>query len=203
MGENLLWLQNHFLEKNFLPNIFTKIFLVEFFYDSKIENSFTLKIFLNTFSSEIYCYKIISLKTGSNQKFSSQMIVRKFFMAGKSIPRKQVCFQNFHQKYFGPKFFNCKIISTKKIRTKNFHQLFLVEYFLLLHNHFLENRFQPKIFIKNFLVEIFLFLQNHFLENRFVPKIFINNFLVGKFLWFQNHFLENRFLPKFVSNFLA
>ena len=98
-----------------------------------------------------------------------------------------------------------------------------------MQNNFLENRFQPKIFIKNLLVENFLWLQNHFLENRFEPKIFIKKFwskifygwkfnsskqvgtinyhtnsLVENFLWLQNHFLENRFEPKiFIKKFLV
>jgi hypothetical protein len=105
----------------------------------------------------------------------------------------------------------------------------LVENFLWLQNHFLENRFEPKIFIKNVLVENCLWLQNHFLENRFEPKIFIkifwskifygcniissktglnqnfsSKFLVENFLWLQNHFLENRFEPKIIiKNFLV
>jgi len=85
----------------------------------------------------------------------------------------------------------------------------------LLQNHFHENRFLPKNFIKIFWSKIFLWLQNHSLENMFLRKIFIKTFLVKKvfgcklissetifikhcpqknlvenFLWLQNQLLE-------------
>jgi hypothetical protein len=45
----------------------------------------------------------------------------------------------------------------KQVPTKNFHQYFLVENFLWLQNHSLENRFLPRIFIENFLVGKFFY----------------------------------------------
>ena len=132
--EIFLWLQNHFLENNLLPKIFNIIFGSKFF----------------------YCFKIISSKTESYQKFSTKLFGRKFFVVAKSFPRKQVW-------------------------TKNLHNNILVENFLWLQYNFLENRFEPKIIIKFFLFEGFLLIQNHFLANRFEPKIFIKMFLVENF----------------------
>ena len=80
------------------------------------------------------------------------MFGRKLFIVAKSFPRKQV-------------------------PTKNFHEICLVENFLWSQNHFLENRFLLKMFIKFIWSKIFLWSQNHFLENRFILKIFI------KFFW--------------------
>ena len=136
-------------------------------------------------------------------------------MVSKSYPRKQVCAQKFHQKFwwlqnhflenrYEPEifikniwlkiFYGCKIISTKTGLNQKFSsEMFCVENVLWLQNHFLENRFQPKIFIEN----LFQF-QNHFHKNRFEQKIFIKNILVENFLWLQNHFLENRLRKKFL-----
>jgi len=49
----------------------------------------------------------------------------------------------------------------------------MVENFLWLKNHYLENMYKPKISIKHFWVQNFLWLQNHYLENMFNPKIFL------------------------------
>jgi hypothetical protein len=68
-------------------------------------------------------------------------------------------------------YYSCKIISSKTGLKQKFSSNFFFENFLLLQNHFFENWFEPKIFIKQFLVENFLWLQNHFLENSFETKI--------------------------------
>ena len=119
--ENFLWLQNHFFGNRFEPKLFRS------------------KIF--------YGCKIISLKTGLNQKFFDL----KFFMVAKSFPREQDW-------------------------TKIFINNSVFQNVLCLENHFLEDRFLQNILIKNCLVENFLWLQNHFLENRFELKITINIF---------------------------
>jgi len=113
------------------------------------------------------------------------------FLVAKSFPRKEVCFKN------------------------SFEKNVMVEYFLWLQNHFLEIRFDRKIFGNNSWSIIsygckiispktglqekkfwetrfgrkFFMVQNHFLENRFARKILSQKFLVKNFLWFQNHFL--------------
>jgi hypothetical protein len=56
-----------------------------------------------------------------------------------------------------------KSLPQKQVLTKNFPKFFLQKIFMVA-NHFLNKRFEPKIFIKKFLVENFLWLQNHFLE---------------------------------------
>ena len=82
------------------------------------------------FGRNFYVCKIISSKTGYYLNFSSNIFGRKFFVVAKSFPRKQVC-------------------------TKTFHQHFLVETFLNLQNNFLENKFEPKVFINKFRLKIF------------------------------------------------
>ena len=94
-------------------------------------------------------------------------------------------------------FYGCKVISSEIGLNQKFSlTIFWSKLFLCLQNHFLENRFEPEIFVKKFLVEIFLWLENHFLGNGLEPNILIENFLVENFLWLQNHFLGNRFEPK-------
>ena len=76
-------------------------------------------------------------------------------MVAKSFPRKQVPTKNFHQ-LFGRKFFMvAKSFPRNQVRTKNFHQIFLVENFLWSQNHFLQNKYLLKIFIKFFWSKIF------------------------------------------------
>jgi len=82
----------------------------------------------------------------------------------------------------------------QKFSSKRFGQKFL-----WLQNHFLGNRFEPKIFInfhEKFLVQNFLWLQNHFLENGFDPKIFVQNFLVQKFSMVAKSFPGRRGLTE-------
>ena len=94
----------------------------------------------------------------------------------------------------------------------------MVENFLWLQNHFLDNRFERKISLKNFWSKIFYvckiisskigshqkFSWNIFWSNIFCgwkiisrkyvqTKNFQKHFWVENFLWLQNHFLENRF----------
>ena len=124
--ENFLRLQNHFLGNRFDPKIFIKNFFSKIFYYCKIISSKTglNQKFSSTFFWSIIFYgcKIISSKTGFNQKSSTKIFWSKNFMVAKSFPQKHV---------------------------------------------------QPKIFIKKRSVENLLQLQNHFLENRFETKIFI------------------------------
>ena len=105
----------------------------------------------------------------------------------------------------------------------------MVENSLWLHNHYLENRSIPKIFIKIFLSEFFYGCQIISSETRLPPKFlwkifwskifmlakslprnlvwiknFHQNFLVENFLWLQNNFLGIWFAPKiFMKNFLV
>ena len=136
-------------------------------------------------------------------------------MVAKSFPRKQILTNHFHETFLVENSYGCKIISSKTGSYQKFSWKILVENFLWLQNHFLENRFLPKIFINIFCVK-FLWLQNHFLENWFLENfhenglwvenhflenrlqinIFMILFLVENVLCLQNHFLENRFLAK-------
>jgi len=182
--ENFLWLQNHFLEKGFGPNIFIQKILVDNLFCCKIiclktrlHQKFTSKnygrkffivaksflrklvctenIHQKNFVRIFFCFKIISSETGLDQHFHQKNFGRKFFIVAKSFPRKLVSTKNFHQKNFGRNFFIvAKSFPRKLVCTKNFHKKSLVENCLLLQNHFLENWFAPKIFIKTILVEI-------------------------------------------------
>ena len=49
-----------------------------------------------------------------------------------------------------------KSFPRKQVPTKNFHQIYLVETFLQSQNHFLENRFLLKTFIKFFWSKFFM-----------------------------------------------
>ena len=161
---------NHFLENNLLPEIFNTI---------------------SFWSQNLYCTKIISLKTSFTENCQQKFLVPKLSMVAKSVPRKQVCTKNFHQKYFGCKLFMAAKLFTRKQVCKNFFiNNSLGENFLWLQSHFPENRFH-----QNFFGEYFFWLHNHFLENRFKTKISIKSFLVENFL-LQNHFLPNCFVPK-------
>jgi len=50
--------------------------------------------------------------------------------------------------------------------------------------------------MKKFLVEIFLLLQNHFLENNLGEKKFLRNFFRLKIVLLQNHILGNLWMIK-------
>ena len=132
--ENFLWMQCHFLENRYIPKMFI----------------------------EIFCPN--------------------FFMIAKSFPRKQVPTKNFHQHFFGQNFlllqhhflenrfaskiymiifldehfYGCKFVSSKTGSYQKFPSTFFWKKSLLsFKNHFLENRFLPKIFIKIFWLKIF------------------------------------------------
>ena len=116
--EHFLWLQNHFLQNRFVPKIFIHIFWSKIFYGCKI----------------------ISSKTGSYQKFSSNLfLVQNFlslqsqfleyisihnifiniffveiFAVAKSFPQKQVPTNNFHGYFLGRYLFYCSIINSSK-----------------------------------------------------------------------------------------
>ena len=129
-GLKFWWLQNHFLENRFEPKIFIKNFWSKIFYCSK---SFPGKQVSTKNSHQkflvhnFYGGKIISSELNMNQMYFGWH----FFMVAKSFPVKQVWIINFHKNIFGRKF-------------------------LWLQTNFLENRFEPKILIKNFFVQTFL-----------------------------------------------
>ena len=93
-------------------------------------------------------------------------------------------------------------------------KIVLVENFLLLKNHFLENRFARKTFWDNFLLENSFLLQNHFLDNRFarkkklgkivlVEKYFGRNFFCWTFFIVAKSFLRKQVWKKKSENFLV
>ena len=130
-------------------------------YTNNFQQNFGFKIF--------YGYKTSSSKADTYQKFEQNIFVKlfmvaksfsrkqdttkifnkifwtKMFMVAKSFPRKQIHTKNVYQNLYG-----CKIISTKKGN----YQIFLTKYFgqncFMVENHFLDNRFARKIFIKRF-----------------------------------------------------
>ena len=81
----------------------------------------------------------------------------------------------------------------KSFSSKSFYGWKLISLITCMHVKFSSNNFW---WIKYFC------LQNHFLKNRYIPKLF-HNFFCRNYLWFQNHFLENRFLPKIFNNILS
>jgi len=173
-------------------------------------------------------------------------------MVAKSFPRKQICKENnswkiflyenflwlqyhflenrlarkkFLKNFFGRKFFMvAKSFPRKQIRKeKNSWKMFLVENFLWLQNHFLENRFARKrILEKLFWSKICYSCKIISSKTDLQGKKFLNNFFCRKFfmfaksfprkqickeknswkiflvenLWLANHFLENRFERK-------
>ena len=177
--ENFLWLQNHFLENRFIPTFSSNIFWLKMF----------------------YCCKIISAKTCSYQNFHKIFLGRKCFIFTKSFPRKVFPTKIFIKVFLVENFFGCNIIFSRTGSYQIFHQIFFGRKFFMVAKSYSRKQVPTKIFIKFFLVENFLWLQNHFLENMFLPKFSSNIFLVENFLLLQIHFLENRFLPKFSSNF--
>ena len=64
-----------------------------------------------------------------------------------------------------------KINSSNQFCTKNFHQKSRVQNFLMFQNHFLENRFEPKIFI-NIFGRNFFRVEKSFLKKQLCTKIF-------------------------------
>ena len=126
-GWKFSWMQNNFLGNSFEPKIFIKNVLL--LQNHFLGNRFERKFFIENFWSKLfYGCKIISSGICLNQNFSSRIFWSKIF-------------------------YRCKIISSEiglnlKWSSKNF----LVENFLWLQNHFLENRFAPKFLIKIFFM---------------------------------------------------
>ena len=115
--------------KNFHVKFLVEIFLC--LQNHFLENRFTPKIFMNVFwSKTFYGCKIISSKTGSNQKLS--------------------------MKYFWSKIYCCKLISSRTGSHQIFSSKFLWSKIFCLQNNFLENRFEPKIFVKHLWSKMFV-----------------------------------------------
>ena len=129
LAENVLWLQNHFLENMFWRKTYWEIFFVVIFYCCKFISSKTglnkiakfswsivicfkiiswktglqeKNILRNFFCSKIYyCCKIISPNTGSEEQICwENSFGRQFFMVAKSFPRKQVLKKKLLRKFF-------------------------------------------------------------------------------------------------------
>jgi len=127
-------------------------------------------------------------------RFLPKIFKKIIFMVAKSFPLKLVVTKDFGHNFFGRKFFyRCKIISSKTgPYKKTASQFFWSENFKGCKIISSKAGSYQNISVKRILVENFLWLQNHYLENRFIPKIF----LVENFLWLQNHFLENWLFPR-------
>jgi hypothetical protein len=109
------------------------------------------KHFQHFLGQNFYCCKIISSETDYYQKFWTIFFCFQIFYGFKINSSKISYYQTFLTKCFGRKcFMVAKSFSRKQIHTITFQQNFLVETFLWLQNHFLENRFIPKIFNKCF-----------------------------------------------------
>ena len=95
-------------------------------------------------------------------RFVLKMFIKTFllkiFMVAKSFPREKVATNNFHGKIFDTNF-------------------------LLFQNHFLWNRFEPKIFIENFLVENFydskIISSGIGVNQKFSSRIFLSKNVYG------------------------
>jgi len=134
--------------------------------------------------------KIISSKTDLHQNFSTKFLGPKLFFVKnhflenrcapkifnkifrsknifceKSFPRKQICTKNFQENFLVEKIFVCIINSSKTDLHQSFSSKFLGPKIFCVQNHFLENRFAPKKFMKIFLSKKIFCRQNHFLEN--------------------------------------
>ena len=133
--ENVLWLQNHFLENRFARKKFLNIFFGRKFL--RLQNHFLENRF-------------------ARKKFLKNFFGRKFFMVAKSFPRKQIC--------------------KKKISWK----IFNVENVLWLQNHFLENRFARKKFLKIFWSIIFYGCKIISSKTDLQGKKFLKNFFGRK-----------------------
>ena len=121
-------------------------------------------------------------------------------MVAKSFPRKQVWSKNFHKNLFGRKIFIvAKSFPRKQVWTRNFHQKYLVENFLWLQNHFHDNRFEPKIFIRNVLCRKCFMVAKSFPWKQVPTKNVHQNIFVGIFLWFQIISSKTGLHPKFSS----
>jgi hypothetical protein len=122
------------------------------------------------------------------------LCLHNYFLENRSLPK-------FSSNFFWSKiFYGCKIISSKTCSYQNFHQIFFVENFLLLQNHFLENRFLTKV-SAIFFGRKFFMVAKSFPRKQVLTKYFRENCLVENFSWLQNHFLENNFLTKIKRKF--
>jgi len=133
--------------------LFSKIFCFQFNFQ---ENTFLPKISIKIFCSKLfYCCKIISSKTGSYQNFHQIVFGRKFFMVANHFLENRFLPKFSSNCFWSKIFYGCKIISSKTGSYQNFHQIILVENFLWLQNHFLENMFLPKFSSNFFWSKIF------------------------------------------------
>ena len=114
-----------------------------------------------------YCSKIISSKTGLQERFLRKIFGRKFFMVGRSFPRKEV-WQKILRKIIGRKFFMvAKFFPLKYLCKKKFWKSFWSKIFFGCKIISSKTGLLEKIFSQKFL-----WLQIHFLEYRFARKIF-------------------------------
>ena len=134
-------LQNRFLENRFEQKIFINNFLVQNFL--WLQNRLLETGLNKKFSSKI-C-KIVSSKTGLSKIFSSTIFWPKFFYGCKIVYSKT----GENQKFLFKTFYGCKTISSRRGFNQKFSSKYFGRKFLWLQNHFYENRFLPKMFIKN------------------------------------------------------
>ena len=158
----------NFLVANLFPpnHIPTKnsLLLQNNFLESRLRPKILIKFCLSTF----FCFQFNFLENTFLPKISINIFWSKFFTDAKSFPQKQV-------------------------PTKIFIKFHLVENFLWLQNHFLENRFIPKFSLKLFGSKIFLVGKSF--PRKQVPTKKYQNILTETFQ-LQNHFFENRLLQK-------
>ena len=127
---------------------FHKLFLYKFFMVAK---SIPRKQFLTKNFNETFCGRYFFLWL-QNHFLENRILTKIFimFFCGKFIIVSKSYSRNF---FLTNIFYGCKIGSSKTDSYQNISwTFFLVENFLSLQNHFLENKFAPKIFIKNVLV---------------------------------------------------
>ena len=115
--ENVLWLQNQLIGNGSFKNFSWKPYSRKIF---KVAKSFPRKqvytkhFHQNVLVENFYGCKIISLKTGFDLKFSSNIFLLKIFYGYKIIFSKTGFNpKNVLQSYFGRTFFDCKIISSE------------------------------------------------------------------------------------------
>ena len=162
--ENCLWLQNDFLENRFEPKIIKEILVENFFRCTMISSKTDLN---QIFPSKFFWMQNDFLENRFEPiNFVQNFFGRKLFMVAKWFPRKQVWTKNY-QKNLGRKFFK-------------------------VHNDFLENWFESKIFLKHLLSNILLGAKR-FPRKQVWTKIFHQIFFGREFFMVAKWFPRKQF----------
>ena len=117
------------------------------------------------------------------------LLVENFLWLQNHFPGSRIEPKIFIQMFWSKIFQGCKIISSKTGLNKKFSKKKCFgRKFLLLQNHFLENRFEPNIFIKNCLVKMFygckIISSKTGLKEKYFPRSYLR-----KIFWTKNFYV--------------